>query len=78
MSTRFRFRFDPAYRWLARLFGVTPERAWVDLGEEELEARYGPWRVRTPLSNVAGVEATAHTPSSNRPAQRAWQSPIAA
>jgi len=58
MSTRFPFRFDPAYRRLARLFGVIPERAWVDVGEEELEARYGPWRVRTPLSNVAGVEVT--------------------
>lgn len=56
--TRFPFRFDPAYLRLARLFGVTPERAWVDLGEEELDARYGPWRVRTPLSNVAGVLVT--------------------
>ena len=55
---RFPFRFDPTYRRLARLFGVTPERAWVDVGEEELEARYGPWRVRTPLSNVARVEVT--------------------
>jgi hypothetical protein len=58
MRARFLFRFDPAYRRLARLFGVTPERAWVDLGEEELEARYGPWWVRTSMSNVAGVEVT--------------------
>jgi hypothetical protein len=58
MPTRFPFRFDPAYRRLARLFGVTPERAWVDLGEEELGARYGPWRVRTPTSNIARVEVT--------------------
>ena len=58
MPTRFPFRFDSAYRRLARLFGVTPERAWVDLGEEELEARYGPWRVRTPLRNVAAAEVT--------------------
>ena len=58
MQARFPFRFDPAYRRLARLFGVTPERAWVDLGDEELEARYGWWRVRTPRSNIAGVEAT--------------------
>ena len=55
---RFPFRFDPVYRRVARLFGVTPERAWVDLGEEEFEARYGPWRVRTPVSNIAGVEVT--------------------
>jgi len=58
MSTRFPFRFDPTYRWLARVFGVAPERAWAELGEDELEVRYGPWRVRTPLSNVAGVEVT--------------------
>ena len=58
MQARFPFRFDPAYRRLARLFGVTPERAWVDLGDEELEARYGRWRVRTPRNNIAGVEAT--------------------
>jgi len=58
MPTRFPFRFDSAYRRIARLFGVTPERAWVDLGEEEFHARYGPWRVRTPMSNIARAEAT--------------------
>ena len=56
--TRFPFRFDPAYRRLARPFGVTPERAWVELTEEQLEARFGPWCLRTPLTNVAGVEVT--------------------
>jgi len=58
MSTRFPFRFDPTYRRLARLFGVTPERAWVELSEGELEARYGPWRVRTRRSNIANAEVT--------------------
>ena len=58
MHGRFPFRFDPAYRRLARPFGVTPERAWVDVAEEGLEARYGRWRVRTPLSNIASAEAT--------------------
>jgi hypothetical protein len=37
---------------------VSPERAWVDLGEEELHARYGPWRLRTPMSNIARFEVT--------------------
>jgi hypothetical protein len=37
---------------------VTPERAWVNLRREELEARYGPWRVRTPMSNIARIEVT--------------------
>ena len=58
MDLRFPFRFDPRYLRLARLFGVTPDRAWVDLREKEFEARYGPWRVRTPLSNIAAAEAT--------------------
>jgi len=46
------------YRRFARPFGVTPERAWVDLSEEKFEARYGSWRVRTPLSNIAAAEET--------------------
>jgi hypothetical protein len=58
MEVRFLFRFDPAYRRFARPFGVTPERAWVELSEKEFEARYGPWRVRTSLSNIAAAEAT--------------------
>ena len=58
VSARFLFRFDPTYRRLARLFGVTPERAWVDLVEEELDVRYGPWRVQTSVRNIAAAEAT--------------------
>ena len=58
VTARFVFRFDPAYRRLARLFGVTPERAWVDLDDEDFEARFGRWRVRTPLANVASVDVT--------------------
>ena len=55
---RFPFRFDPRYLRLSQLVGVTPERAWVDVREGEFEARFGPWRVRTPLDNIAGVEVT--------------------
>jgi hypothetical protein len=58
MRKRFPFRFDPTYRRLARPFGVTPERAWVDVSEDELDARYGPWHVRTPTGNIAGAVAT--------------------
>jgi hypothetical protein len=56
--TRFPFRFDPLYRTAARPFGVTPDRAWVTVDGGELEARFGPWHVRTPLSNVSGAEIT--------------------
>jgi deoxyribodipyrimidine photo-lyase len=58
MPTRFPFRFDPVHRRLARPFGVTPERAWVDVGEAVFEARYGRWCVRTPLSNIAAARVT--------------------
>lgn len=58
MTRRFPFHFDPAYQRLARLFGVTPENAWVELTDEDFVARYGRWRVRTPLSNVTGAKAT--------------------
>ena len=55
---RFPFRFDPAYRRVARLFGITPSRAWVDIGDHGLEARFGPWRVRTDITNILGAEVT--------------------
>ena len=37
----FGFAFAPAYRVLARAFGITPESAWVDVGSGALEARFG-------------------------------------
>jgi hypothetical protein len=55
---RFPFRFDPVYRRVARLFGITPSRAWVDIGDRALEARFGPWRVRTDIANIFGAEVT--------------------
>ena len=55
---RFDFRFAPAYRRLALLFGVTPTTAWVQVSQETLEAHFGPWRVTTSLRNIAGIEVT--------------------
>lgn len=55
---RFEFRFDPAYQRAARPFGITPARAWVEVDDQELRARYGPWRLRTPRSNISGVAIT--------------------
>ena len=56
--TRFAFRFDPRYRQAARPFGITPERAWVEVDGGRLEARFGPWRLGTPLGNIKHVEIT--------------------
>lgn len=56
--TRYDFAFAPAYRPPALLFGITPWTAWVDLDERHLAVRFGPWRLRTPVTNVAGVQRT--------------------
>ena len=57
-SSRFAFAFAPSYRRFARAFRVNPQTAWVEVGDEDLVARFGPWRVRTPLSNITGVDVT--------------------
>jgi hypothetical protein len=58
VPAEFRFAFEPSYRFAALPFGITDRTARVVLTDTELEARFGPWRVRTPLSNLAGVELT--------------------
>jgi hypothetical protein len=55
---RFEFRFEPAYRLAARPFGITPDRAWVQVDDEHLLANYGPWRLRTMLANISRVAIT--------------------
>lgn len=57
-GARFDFSFAPAYRWAALAVGVTPRTAWVEVDEDELRVRFGPWRLRTALSNVAGTQLT--------------------
>jgi len=52
-ARRFPIRIGPRSRLLLRiLFGVKPDNAYVDLGDE-LEARFGWSRIRTPISNIA-------------------------
>ena len=53
---RFAFEFDPAYRIAALPFAITPGRAHVDVDHEQLDVRFGFWRVRTPLTNVVDTE----------------------
>ncbi len=55
---RFEFAFAPSYRRLGALFGVRPANSWVDVTDAELRAKYGPWRVTTPLSNITGCAIT--------------------
>ena len=55
---RFAFAFDPRYLRAARPFGITPERAWVEVADASLDARFGRWRLTTPLRNISSVEVT--------------------
>lgn len=55
---RFPFAFAPAYRIAALPFGVTPSSALVEVSDNELRARFGPWRVRTSVDNIVGVETS--------------------
>ena len=55
---RFTFRFAPAYRRASLVFGVRPDRAWVDVDADTLHARFGPWQARTALANISAVEIT--------------------
>ena len=49
---RFPIRLGARYRPLLRLFGATPGNSYVDLNGE-LDAHFGFFRVRTPISNLA-------------------------
>lgn len=55
---RFDFAFDDRYRIAGRVFGIHPTRAWVEVDGETLEARFGPWVVRTALTNVVDASVT--------------------
>ncbi|MFF5206076.1 hypothetical protein [Streptosporangium sp. NPDC000396] len=55
---RFGFAIEPAWRIPLRLLGVTPARAFALVDDEELTVRFGPWVLRTPLSNVVEVTLT--------------------
>lgn len=52
-ARRFPIRLGPRSRPLLRLFGVRgPGDAWVELRDDELEARFGWSRAVTPVSNI--------------------------
>jgi hypothetical protein len=55
---RFPFRFASSYRLPALAVGVTPMTAHVEVDEVELTVRFGLWRLRTELTNIAGAERT--------------------
>lgn len=54
----FPFRFTPIYRAAGLPFGVTSVTAGVQVGSTQLRIRFGPWLVRTRLSNVVSTAIT--------------------
>lgn len=57
VTRTFPFRFDRV-AFPLRAMGITPRTARVDVTDTHLDARFGPWRCRTPLSNVKDVRIT--------------------
>lgn len=56
--SRHLFAFTRAHRLAAVPFGVSPSTAWVEVGDDLVRVRFGPWRLETDRVNVAGVERT--------------------
>jgi hypothetical protein len=52
---QFLFEFEPRYRAVLALLGVTSGTATVTLDDERVVARFGPWSCETPVSNVREV-----------------------
>ena len=63
MATTFGFSFDPRFAPLLRVWGASPARAEVVVDDERLRARFGIFRLSTPLSNIAEASVTGpHKP----------------
>jgi hypothetical protein len=55
---RFRFRRDVPLALAGLPFGITDENAYVDVDDDRLEIRFGPWTMKTPTDNVLSAERT--------------------
>jgi hypothetical protein len=55
---RFAFEFEPRYRRILWLLSVTPARSGVEIGDGTFRVRFGPWHVRTEVSNIRCAEET--------------------
>ncbi|KQX75080.1 hypothetical protein [Aeromicrobium sp. Root472D3] len=55
---RFDFAWDERYRRAARLVGVTPAKAWIEVDDTSLTVRFGWWRLTSPIDNVVDAEVT--------------------
>ena len=54
----FDFAFDALHRAFGLPLGITPGTTRVEVDGDRLVARFGLWRLSTPLDNVEGTEVT--------------------
>ncbi|HZE66184.1 MAG TPA: hypothetical protein VE081_06100, partial [Sporichthyaceae bacterium] len=54
----FEFAFDARFRAPLALVGVLPQTARVTVTADEFDARFGPWRLRTPRWNILDAEVS--------------------
>jgi hypothetical protein len=57
-AREYRFRFDPRFRRLDGMLGISDDTAVAAVDGTHLRVRFGPWRVRTPLANVVDAAVT--------------------
>lgn len=57
-SQTFPFAFDPRFRRWLGLLGIRPDTAAVTLDDDVFDARFGRWRLRTPVANIRDVRIT--------------------
>ena len=55
---RYHLRISRRWRLPLLIYGVTPRRAYVDLGDTSLVARFGWYGVTTTVGNVASLQVT--------------------
>ena len=55
---RHEFAFHRAFVLPAALVGVRPTTARLEIDDDALDVRFGPWRVRAPLTDLAGATVT--------------------
>lgn len=53
VTRRFPIHLGRRWQFVLLLLGVRPSNAYVDLGDDELDAHFGFFRFRTPTSNLA-------------------------
>ena len=58
MELVFEFAFDARFRVPLALVGVLPATARVSVTDEEFQARFGPWSLRTPRANIADAQVS--------------------